>query len=96
MVVAGGTAANSLSNAANETAFVEMLIAYCNTGTSARPHITTRAVYASAAAPYYIKETGGATRTTAADYDAIKFTWEGGGNFAAVGKYYLFKIPNVI
>lgn len=95
-ILAAGSSSGTLSfsNAANETGYVEILLANCNTGTSIYPHITTRATYVNAAGNL-TQLSGGATRLSAADYDAIKFTWEGGGNFAAVGKYYIFKLPNI-
>jgi hypothetical protein len=94
MCIAGGTASNSLSNAANETAMIDIYLSNVNTGTSLYPHIWARCVYYSATTPYYVRQETGASRLAAADYDAVKLTWESGGNFAAVGKYYLYAIPN--
>lgn len=96
IIVAGASGAGgSLSNAANETCTVEVELYYCNTGTSVEPHIRTAARYYMATGVNYAFQNGSGTRSTTGDYDAVKFTWEGGGNFAAVGKYYIFKIPNV-
>lgn len=92
--VAGVAGANnSLSNTANETATIDIVLTNVNTGTSLYPHISYSAMFVNAAGTY-IYESGAGSRFSAADYDAVKLAWEGGGNFAAVGRYYLYKLPN--
>jgi hypothetical protein len=93
IVVAGAsTGTYSMSNAAGETGWLECTILQMNSGTSAIPHIETQCGYLSANAGLYVSAYGGGANITAADYDAIRFAWEGGGNFAAVGSYVLYKL----
>lgn len=94
-VVGSGVAGKSLSNASGETCSIDVMFYNVNTGTSIVPTINWAVSYWNADGAF-TRQAGGGSRSAAADYDAIKFTWEGGGNFAAVGRYYLFKIPNVI
>lgn len=92
-IVLGASGANeSLSNAADETASIELLIKNCNTGTSVRPHIQVKGSYWEAAANRYAQVEGAVSNSAAGDYDAVKLTWEGAGNFAAVGTYALYKL----
>ncbi len=94
-VAGSGVAGKSLSNAANETCSMDMIFYNVNTGTSIVPTINWTVSFYNADGAL-TRQSGGASRLSAEDYDAIKFTWEGGGNFAAVGRYYLFKEANVI
>jgi len=92
-----GTSTACPSNAANKTISCDIYLYGFNTGTALFPQWRINAGYWADAANSYVNQSGGGSNNASADdYDAIKFTWESGGNFAAVGKYYLFKIPNVI
>lgn len=90
-----GVALKSLSNAAGETCSMDIIFYNVNTGTSIVPTINWSVSYYNADGAL-TRQSGGASRAAASDYDAIKFTWEGGANFAAVGRYYLYKLANVI
>jgi hypothetical protein len=96
IILGGSGGTYALSNAADETASLDLYITNCNTGTSLRPIIFGSGAFWAANANTLVRQSISASQTAAGDYDAIKLTLEGGGNFAAVGKYYLFKLPNVI
>lgn len=91
-VIGSNGVTGSLSNASDETATCDITFTNFNTGTSLRPFIQTIGSYWGAAASYYMDGKGSGSNTAAADYDAVKFTWESGGNFAAVGNYVLYKL----
>lgn len=96
IALGGNGATYALSNAADETATLDLFITNCNTGTSVRPLIFGAGAFWAANANTWVRQSVSSSQSVAGDYDAIKLTWEGGGNFVAAGKYYLFKIPNVI
>ena len=79
-----------LSNVANETAISTINLIGVNTGSSLFPTMKFDNTYWEASGRYSWQK-GSATNTNSADYDAIKFTWESGGNYAAVGTYAIYK-----
>lgn len=91
-VTVGGSpdAGKSLSNAANELAVLEINLSKVNTGSSVIPFASWVLSYynADGAITY---QSGTASNTDAADYDAIEFVWEGGGNYVATGYYEVYK-----
>jgi hypothetical protein len=102
-VVAGGTeleilggsgATEGMSNASNEIGAVDIYLYNVNTGTSLVPIINWRGGFYTANSEV-CSASGTGSRSTAADYDAVRISWEGSGNFAAVGSYYIYAIPNV-
>jgi hypothetical protein len=92
--VAGASGATeSLSSAANKTACATYILNNFNTGTSVFPHMSMDVNYWLDSTTIYGFQKGAASNNgTAADIDAIKFTWESSGDFAAVGSYVLYKI----
>ncbi len=86
----------SLSNAAGETASAAIYLYNFNTGASLTPSVNINGSYWTATANIYQSLNGDGAHNAAADYDAVKFTWSGGGNFAAVGRYYIYALPNTI
>jgi len=97
IVLGGSGGTYGLSNAANETACLDLYLYNFNTGaTTNRPYVLGSGEFWAANANVLVRQSVSASQTTAADYDAIKLTLEGGGNFAAVGKYYLYKLAGVI
>jgi hypothetical protein len=96
LIIAGGTTATEgFSNGAGETGFVEITCLNVNTGTSVRPFFHSRCVYNTANTSITARQEGGGTNTSAADYDAIRLVWQS-GDWAAVGKYYIYAIPGAI
>jgi hypothetical protein len=96
LVIAGsGTATESWSNAAGEVGTIEIKCFRMNTGTSTRPTFMSQQVYNTANGSIICRQEGGGLFTTAGTYDAIRLAWES-GDWAAVGKYYIFAIPNTI
>jgi hypothetical protein len=95
IVATGGGGASNYdpSNAAGETISMDIYITNINTGTSIRPFYTGTGSYWTVNASLISVSIGG-SQSVAADYDAIKLTCSSGGNFAAVGKYYLYKLAN--
>lgn len=94
-ILGGSVGTFALSNAADETAVLDLYLYNFNTGTSIRPYANGYGSFWAAAANDLVRQSVSFSQTAAGDYDAIKLTLESGGNFAAVGKYYIFKIPNV-
>ena len=93
--VIGETTANAgLSNAAGEIATVQIDLFNFNTGASVRPTMKINSQYWEAGGNYG-QQIGSASNSAAADYDAIKLTFSS-GNFAAVGKYYVYKMANAL
>jgi len=97
IVLGGSGGTYGLSNAANETACLDLYLYNFNTGaTTNRPYVLGSGEFWAANANVLVRQSVSASQTAAGDYDAIKLTLESGGNFAAVGKYYLYKIAGVI
>ena len=95
MVVSGNSVGGeSMSNATDETAFLDLTLSSVNTGTSLFPSCKMiGGFWTAAATPVTMSFEGyGSNNAGAADFDAVKLTWEGGGNFAPVGSYVLYKI----
>jgi hypothetical protein len=97
-VVLGGSGGTyGLSNVANETACLDLYLYNFNTGSTAnRPYILGSGLFWAANASVLVRQSISVSQTAAGDYDAIKLTLEAAGNFAAVGKYYLYKMAGVI
>lgn len=89
------TGTESWSNGAGETGTLEMTCYNVNTGTSIRPSFLANVLYNSANGSIMVRQNAAGTNTTAADYDAIRLSWES-GDWAAVGKYYIYAIPGSI
>ena len=86
------TSTISLSSATNKTAELSLIIKDCNTGTSLFPKFRASGGYWSDTANRYMGTSFvGSNNAGAADFDAIKLTWESAANFAAVGSYVLYK-----
>jgi hypothetical protein len=93
--VAGASDATySLGNAAGENGTFEYVLTNFNTGASVRPAVAGTGAYWCAAG-FYVNQNYTCSNSTAADYDAVRFTLEGGGNFAATGKFYIYSIPGI-
>ena len=96
IVISGTTdATRSWSNASDEVGTVNLWITNINTNSNVVPIIESNSSFYNANSQM-TRMSGSASRTTAADYDAIKFTWEGGANFAAVGRIVVYKICNTL
>jgi hypothetical protein len=92
VVVGSAIATESLSNAGGERACTDIYCYRVNTGTSTVPYFMWNSTYITANGELCF-QTGGGANTTAGDYDAIRFTLEGGGNFDTTGRYSIFAIP---
>lgn len=89
---AGESNANGgLSNTAGQTATTIIRLRSFNTGTSIRPMMRMETTYYEGGGTF-CAQFGGASNSTADDYDAIRFKWESSVNFAAVGTYAIYKI----
>jgi hypothetical protein len=90
-LLGGGGAGESMSNTADETGHIDIVISSANTGTSKMPAFVFSGGFINGTGNGNAMN-GYGTRKVAADYDAVKLVWEGGGNFAAVGSYVLYKL----
>ena len=89
-IVGDSPASASLSNTAGELAYTEIEFMAFNTGVSVKPMLSVRSRYWESSGTLN-SQIGDASNNAAADYDAIKLSFES-GNFAASGTYELYKI----